>query len=196
MGGAVAFGIGFCWNSLAYGLDGVEIVWPKGGMDGGADLSVDGGALCVGASDDFGYEPDLLGDGGAGLFGRCSDRSSGKRSRISFFPLHGVGFFGERADGMGRSVVVCDSLGLGCQKIGKESDFPMEERSSFDFGVGDELVCGGVLKISRIVELFLGVRVGGAFCEHDARALKTLVVLSSNFGNWSHSMDGVFARTG
>ena len=165
-------------------------------MDGGADSGVDGGALCVRASDHFGYEPDLLGDGGAGLFGRCSDRSSGKRSRISFFPLYGVGFFGERADGMGRSVVVCDSLGLGCQEIGEEFDFTLEERASFDFWGGDELVCGGVLKISRIVELFFGVRVGGAFCEHDARALETLVVFPSDFGDRDRPMDWVFAGTG
>ena len=114
MGGAFAVCISVCRNSLAHGLDGVAVGRPEGGMDGGADSGVDGGALCVGAADHFGYESDLLGDGGAGLFDRCSHRSSGERSRISFLPLHGVGVFGKRADGVGGSVVWCDSLGLGC----------------------------------------------------------------------------------
>ena len=196
MGGAIAFGIGICRNSLADGLDGVEIGWPKSGMDGGADSSLDGGALCVGASDHFGYESDLLGDGGAGLFGRCSDRSSGKRIWISFFPLHGVGFFGERADGVGGSIVGGNSLDLGCQEIGEEFDFTLEERGSFDFGSGDELVCGGVFEISRIVELFFGVRVSRAFCQHDARSFEALVVLSSNSGDRDCAVDRIFAGTG
>ena len=76
MGGTAAFCIGVCRNSLADGLDGVAIGRPEGGMDGGADSGVDGRALCVRASDHFGYESDLLGDSGASLFGRSRHRNS------------------------------------------------------------------------------------------------------------------------
>jgi len=164
VGGAAAFCISVCWSSLADGLDGVAIRRSEGGMDGSTDSGVDGGALCIGAADHFGYESDLLGDGGSGLFGWSRHWSTRERSRVSFLPVYGVGVFGERADGVGGSLIGSDSLGLGCQKIGGKSDFTLEKRGSFDTGVGDELVCGGVSEISRIVELFFGVRVGGAFC--------------------------------
>ena len=71
----------------------------------------------------------------------------------------------------------------------------MEKRGSFNFWGGDELVCGGVFEISRIVELFFGVRVGGAFCEHNARSVEALVVLSSGSGGRDRAVDRIFAGT-
>ena len=71
----------------------------------------------------------------------------------------------------------------------------MEERGSFDLGGGDELVCVGISEISRIVELFSGVRVGGAFCEHDARSVEALVVLFSDSSDRNRPVDRIFART-
>ena len=71
----------------------------------------------------------------------------------------------------------------------------MEEWGSFDLGDGIELVCGGVPEISRIVELFFGLRIGGAFCEHNAWSVEALVVLSSNSGNRDRALDRIFAGT-
>ena len=50
-------------------MDGLAFEGTKSRVDGCVDSWVDGGALCVGAADHFGYESNFLDYGGAGLSG-------------------------------------------------------------------------------------------------------------------------------
>ena len=104
---------------MSGGMDGVEVGGAKSGVDGGVDSCVDGGALCFGASDHLGYESDFLGYGGAGLFGRSGSGESEEMGGVPFLCLHGVGIFGQRADGVGGAVVGSYELGPGRRGVVK-----------------------------------------------------------------------------
>ena len=69
MDGSIALSVGLCRGHLADRMDGLAFEGTKSRVDGGVDSWVDGGALCVGASDHFGYESDFLDHSGAGLSG-------------------------------------------------------------------------------------------------------------------------------
>ena len=73
MDGSIAVGVGVCRGHLADRMDGLAFEGTKSRVDGGVDSCLNDGALCVGASDHFGYESDLLGHGGVGLSGRSGD---------------------------------------------------------------------------------------------------------------------------
>ena len=94
MDSAVTFGLGLCGNYLAGGLDGLAGGRTEGGVDGGADFGLDGGTVCVGAADHVGYEPDVLGDGGDGLFGGGGAGCEVEGVGLSIFLLYGDGIFG------------------------------------------------------------------------------------------------------
>lgn len=113
MDGSTAFGVGVCRGALVDGMDGVEVTGTKSGVDGGVDFSIDGGALCAGATDHLGYESDILGDGGVGLSGRSGDGQRGEMGGLPFLFRYGLGIFGERADGVGGAVVGSYELDLG-----------------------------------------------------------------------------------
>ena len=154
MGGEVALGVGVCGSDLADGLDGLAIGGAEGGMDGGTDPGVDDGALCVGASDHFGYEPDVLDFGGSGMSGRGGNGEREQMGGLPFLCLHGVGIFGQRADGMGCSTFRHPCLGWDGQTKGGETGPPLGMGNSDDLGDRDELVRHGVLEVSRVMEIF------------------------------------------
>ena len=68
--------------------------------------------------------------------------------------LHGVGIFGQRADGMGCSAFGRPCLGLDGQKEGGKVGSSLGIGDSDDLWGGDELVRHGVLEVSRIMEIF------------------------------------------
>ena len=46
------------------------------------------------------------------------------------------------------------------------------------------------------MEIFPGIGVSGAFCQHHAWAFETVVVFPADFGNWDGTVDGIFAGVG
>ena len=73
---------------------------------------------------------------------------------VPFLSLYGVGIFGQRSDGMGRSAFGRPCLGLDGQKEGGKVGSSLGIGDSDDLWGGDELVRHGVLEVSRIMEIF------------------------------------------
>ena len=154
MDGSIALGVGLCRGHLADRMDGLAFEGAKSWVDGGIDSSVDGGALCVGASDHVGYESDFLDHGGAGLSGRGGDGEPDQMGGVPFLCLYGVGVFGQRADGMGRSAFRRPCLGWDSQTKRGKAGSSLGIGDTDDLRARDELVRHGVLEVSRIMEIF------------------------------------------
>ena len=135
MDGAVTFGLGLCGNYLA------------GGLDGGFDYGIDGGAVCTGAADHAGYESDVLGDGGDGLFGGGGVGWEGERVGLSIFLLYGDGIFGQGPDGLGGTAIGGSGVGVGGEKEWTKTDSSVEKRDGINFWGGAELVCVGLSEV-------------------------------------------------
>ena len=191
--GSIALGVGFCRGHLADRMDGVEVGGAKSVVDGSVDSGVDGGAVCIGAADHVGYESDLLGDDGIGLFGRGGHGKSESVGGLPFLFMYGLGIFGQRADGLGCSAFGRSCLGWSGQKERGKVKSSLGMGDSHDGGGSTELVCGGVFEISGVMELFCGVRIGGEICQHNARQIKTVVVFSANSADWDGAVDRIFA---
>ena len=73
---------------------------------------------------------------------------------VPFLCLHGVGIFGQRADGMGGSAFGRTCLGWDGQTKGGETGSSLGMGNSDDLGDRDELVRHGVLEVSRVMEIF------------------------------------------
>ena len=148
MDGAVTFGLGPRGNYLAGGLDGLASGRAEGGLDGGFDFGVDGGAVCAGAADHAGYEPDVLGDGGDGLFGGGGVGWQGERVGLSIFLLYGDGIFGQGPDGLGGTAIGGMDVGVVGEKERGKADSSLEEWDGADFWGGVVLVCVGLFEVS------------------------------------------------
>ena len=148
MDGAVTFGLGLCGNYLAGGLDGLASGRAEGGLDGGFDFGIDGGAVCAGAADHAGYEPDVLGDGGDGLFngGRVGCEVEGVG--LSIFLLYGDGIFGQGPDGLGGPALGGRDVGVVGKKEWRKASTSLEEWDGTNFRGGVELVCDGMPEVS------------------------------------------------
>ena len=148
MDGAVTFGLGLCGNYLAGGLDGLASGRAEGGLDGGFDFGIDGGTVCTWAADHAGYEPDVLGDGGDGLFGGGGVGCKMEGVWLSVFSLYGIWIFGQGPDGLGGSALGGMYVGVVGKKERGKADSSVEKRDGADFWGGAELVCGGLPEVS------------------------------------------------
>ena len=148
MDGAVTFGLGLCGNYLAGGLDGLAGRRAEGGVDGGFDFGIDGGTVCTGAADHARYEPDVLGDGGDGLFGGGGVGCEVEGFWLFVFSLHGIWIFGEGPDGLGGTAIGGMDLGVVGKKERGKADSSLEKWDGADVRGGVELVCGGLPEVS------------------------------------------------
>ena len=148
MDGTVTFGLGLCGNYLAGGLDGLASGRAESGVDGGFDYGIDGGTVCVGASNHVGYEPDVLGDGGDGLFDGGGVGCEVEGFWLSVLSLYGIWIFGKGPDGLGGTAIGGMDVGVVGKKERGKADSSLEEWDGADFWGGVELVCVGLSEVS------------------------------------------------
>jgi len=146
--GAATFGLGLCGYYLAGGLDGLASGRAEGGVDGGFDFGIDDGTVCTGAADHARYEPDVLGDGGYGLFGRGRVGYEMEGVWLSVLYLYGIWIFGEGPDGLGGTAIGGMDVGVVGEKERTKTESSVEKRDGADFWGSAELVCGGLPEVS------------------------------------------------